>query len=90
MKNIRPVEDFILIEFKPVEEEITESGIVIPDSAKKEKHYAVIVSIGPKVEHRDYKIGNKVIFNDYDLKTVETTDRRFGLLRAGSIFAVYE
>ena len=90
IKDIVPVNEYILVKFE-LEEEKTKGGIIIPaaKAGQKEREHATIVRIGPKVEARDFKIGDKVFVNDFDIKRIEGDYGTYGLLRASSVFATY-
>lgn len=57
---------------------------------KLELDYAEIHDIGPKVENPDFKVGDRVIFNEYDIKYVGSKENMFGIVKESSIMAVYE
>ena len=68
--NLQPLSNHVLLE--PVEEQITKSGIVIPDTAeKKKKSRAKVVAVGTgklndKGEHLpiSVKVGDMVLFKE--------------------------
>ena len=74
------------------------SGLLVPNEesapsaggGKLELDYALIHDIGPKVENPDYKVGDRVVFNEYDIKYVGSKENMFGIVKEGSIMAVYE
>ncbi len=48
--NLRPLNDRIVVEFVEEEEKKTESGIVLPDTAKKEKpQQGKVVAVGKRL-----------------------------------------
>lgn len=65
--KIKPLGDRILV--KPLtSEEMTKSGIVLPESAEKEqKEQGEVVAIGngPKIKKLHLKVGQKVVFGKY-------------------------
>lgn len=70
-KKLRPLGDRVVI--KPVaREEMTKSGIVLPDTAKEKPQEGVILAAGPgkiddngKREPMDVKVGDKVLYAKY-------------------------
>jgi chaperonin GroES len=59
--NIKPLGNRLLI--KPiVEEKKTESGIVLPDSAKEKPQSALVIEVGNIDDDYDINKGDKVIF----------------------------
>ena len=70
-KKLRPLGDRVVI--KPVErEEVTKSGIVLPDTAKEKPQEGIIQAAGPgkilddgKREQMDVKEGDRVLYSKY-------------------------
>jgi chaperonin GroES len=70
-KKLRPLGDRVVI--KPTErEEMTKSGIVLPDTAKEKPQEGMIIAAGPgkvledgKREPMDVKEGDKVLYAKY-------------------------
>lgn len=71
--NIKPLGDRILV--KPLtSEEVTKSGIVLPDTVEKEKKEqgeVVAIGDGDKVKKLKLKVGDKVLFGKYAGDEVE-------------------
>ncbi|HEV8601085.1 MAG TPA: co-chaperone GroES [Patescibacteria group bacterium] len=90
--NIKPLGDRILV--KPLTvEEVTKSGIVLPDTAEKEKkEQGVIVGIGEgeKVKTLHLKIGDKVLFGKYSGEDVEFDKVDYKFLKDEDILGVVE
>ncbi|MGD0862734.1 MAG: co-chaperone GroES [Candidatus Limnocylindrales bacterium] len=70
-KKLRPLGDRVVI--KPsAREEMTKSGIVLPDTAKEKPQEGVIIAAGPgrilddgKREQMDVKEGDRVLYSKY-------------------------
>jgi chaperonin GroES len=70
-KKLRPLGDRVVI--KPIaREDMTKSGIVLPDTAKEKPQEGIILSAGPgkidengKREPMDVKVGDKVLYAKY-------------------------
>ncbi len=70
-KKLRPLGDRVVL--KPTaREEMTKSGIVLPDTAKEKPQEGMILAIGPgrvlddgTREAMDVKVGNKVLYGKY-------------------------
>ena len=71
--NIKPLGDRILV--KPLTvEQVSKSGIVLPDTAEKEKkEQGEIIAIGEgeKIRKLNLKVGDKVLFGKYSGDEVE-------------------
>jgi chaperonin GroES len=70
-KRLRPLGDRVVIE-PSAREEMTKSGIVIPDTAKEKPQEGTIRAVGPgrilddgKREQMDLRQGNKVLYAKY-------------------------
>ena len=65
--NIKPLGDRVLV--KPdLEEEVTASGIVLPDTVDKEKKaYGTIVALGTgdEVKKMGLKVGDKILYKKW-------------------------
>jgi len=69
--NLRPLGDRVVV--KPsAREEMTKSGIVLPDTAKEKPQEGTILAVGPgrvlddgKREAMDVKVGQKVLYGKY-------------------------
>lgn len=71
IKNVKPLKDKILVR-RLETKEVTESGIIIPDTAQKKNTKAVVVAVGEgKISDRGVRIpidlnpGDFVIFQDH-------------------------
>jgi chaperonin GroES len=88
--NIKPLGDRILV--KPLEqEEATKSGIILPDTAEKErKAQGQIVAIGQgeKILKLNLKVGDKVLYGKYAGDEVEVEKVEYKILRDEEILAV--
>jgi chaperonin GroES len=69
--KLRPLGDRVVIKPTP-REEMTKSGIVLPDTAKEKPQEGVILSVGPgktledgSRETMDVAVGNKVLYAKY-------------------------
>lgn len=65
--TIKPIGDRILVRPKK-EEEVTASGIVLPDTIDKEKKAEgeiVAVGNGPAIKELDFKVGDKILYKKW-------------------------
>jgi chaperonin GroES len=93
--NLKPLRDRVVI--KAVEaEEVTKSGIVIPDTAKKERpQEGEVVAVGPgRLDDGGnaipvaVKVGDKVIYSKYGGVEVKVDDQEYLIMREEDILAV--
>jgi chaperonin GroES len=97
MPKFKPLSDHVFIE--PVEEEkTTKSGIVLPDSAEKEKPIrGKVIAVGPgKVNERgehipmSIKVGDMVLFKKYGPDEIEIEGKKYLVGEESDILAVLE
>lgn len=95
--NIKPLEDRIVV--KPVEaEQVTASGLVIPDTATKEKpQEAKVIAVGPgRIDDNgnriplDVAVGDSVIFSKYGGTELKFGGEEYLVLSARDVLAVIE
>jgi chaperonin GroES len=90
--KLKPLGDRVVV--KPVtQEEVTKSGIVLPDTVEKEKkEQGEIVSIGEgeKIKKLNLKVGDTVIFGKYAGDEVEIDDTEYKVLKEEDVLAVIE
>jgi chaperonin GroES len=90
--KLKPLGDRIIV--KPVtEEEVTKSGIVLPDTVEKEKKEegeVVAVGDGEKITKLGLKEGDKVIFGKYSGEEVNIDEVEHKVLKDEDILAKVE
>jgi chaperonin GroES len=90
--NIKPLGDRVVV--KPLaQEETTKSGIVLPDTAEKErKAQGEIVAIGEgeKIQKLNLKVGDKVIYGKYAGDEVEVDKVEYKILKDEEVLAVMQ
>jgi len=95
--NIKPLADYILIE--PIkEEEKTESGILLPQTAEKERpEQGRVIAVGPgrktlsgKVIPMEVKRGDKVLFTKYGPNEIKVDEKEYLIAKQEDILAIIE
>mgnify|MGYP002725603898 CR=1 FL=1 len=100
--QIQPLGDRVIV--KPLErEQVTASGIVIPDTASEEKpHEGVVVAAGPGAIKEDgtrapmdVKVGDKVLYgryagDDIKLKDTDGKDVEVKILHVDSVLGIVQ
>lgn len=92
--SIKPLEDRIVV--LPVEaEQVTASGLVIPDTAKEKPQEAEVIAVGPgRVDDKgvripvDVNVGDKVIFSKYGGTELKFNGKEYLVLSARDVLAV--
>src|ERR1700724_849726 len=95
--NLRPLADRVVV--KPVErEDVTKSGIVLPDTAKEKPQEGLVEAIGKgryneqtgaRIE-LDVKVGDRVMYAKYAGSEVKIDEVEYLILAEKDILAVVE
>jgi chaperonin GroES len=93
--NLKPLNDHVFIE-PASEEKITKSGIVLPDSAEKEKPIkGKVVAAGPgKMDEKgkkikmSVKVGDMVLFKKYGLDEIQVDGKEYLVGEESDILAI--
>ena len=95
--KLRPLGDHVIV--KPLKEnEMTKSGIVLPDTVDKEKpEKGEVIAIGPgklmengQRATMSVKVGDKVVFKKYSPDEIKVDDEEVLVLNESDIIAVLE
>lgn len=96
MPNIRPLSDRIVVEPKETESK-SAGGIVIPDTADKDKPMqGTVLAIGNgkyidgKLLPLQVKIGDKILFGKYAGTSVKFNDKDYLVMREEDVMGVLE
>ncbi|MDO5052580.1 MAG: co-chaperone GroES [Pseudoclavibacter sp.] len=91
--NIQPLEDRIVIQQLEAEQ-VTASGLVIPDTAKEKPQEGTVVAVGPgRVDDNgnrvplDVAVGDKVIYSKYGGTEVKYGGTDYLVLSARDVLA---
>ena len=94
--NIKPLHDYLLIE--PVEQETkTSSGIIIPDTASKEKPQkgTVVASGSGRIDESgkrvamEVKVGDSVLYKKWGGTDVKLEGKEYLLVKEEDILAIF-
>ena len=94
--KVVPLTDHIVL--KPVEqEEVTTSGLVIPDSAKEKPQHGEVLAVGPGkmndagvVEAVELAKGDRVLYQKYTGQEVTVDKEDYLIIRFGDVLAKLE
>jgi chaperonin GroES len=94
--SLKPLGDRVVI--KPAgREEVTKSGLVIPDTAKEKPQEGTIIAVGPGRTDddgeripMDVKVGDKVLFAKYAGTEMKIDDEDLLILSEKDILAIVE
>ncbi len=91
--KLEPLADRLVV--KPIErQEVTKSGIVLPDTAKEKPQEGEVLAVGPgrvteegKRIAMDVKVGDIVIYAKYGGTEIKVDDKELIILRESDILA---
>ena len=95
--KIKPLADYVLIE--PIkEEEKTKSGIILPQTAEKERpEQGKIIAVGPGKRNKNnqiiplgVKVGQTVLFTKYGPNEIKINGKEYLIAKEEDILAVLE
>ncbi len=95
--NIKPLADYVLIE--PIkEEEKTQSGIILPQTAEKERpEQGKVVAVGSGKRDKngqiipvEVKVGQKVLFTKYGPNEIKIDGKEYLIAKEEDILAILE
>ena len=100
MKNLKALADMVILEFaEVVQDEKTESGLILVNNSKEKSFETIVSDIGPEVpEDCGFKVGDKVIVNNHDLMHIDIgkaageqkTENQRAVTKYSSIWIRYE
>lgn len=70
--SIIPLRKYVVAQ-RAVEEEVTDGGIVIPNSVVKDQDEAIVIAVGPDLRN-DIAVGNRIIIDKYGGQNVIDDD----------------
>ena len=92
--NVRPLADRVLIKPAP-REEVTKSGIVLPDTVKEKPQDGTVVAVGPgRVDDKGVRVplelkkGDRVIYAKYAGTEIKIDSDEYIILRESDVLAV--
>lgn len=94
--NLRPLGDRMVV--KPTEqEEVTSTGIYLPETAKEKPQQGSVISIGPGARDEDgkriamdVKVGDLVMYAKYSGTTIKVTGTEYLILKESDVLAIVE
>ena len=94
--SIKPLEDRVVV--RPLEaEQVTASGLIIPDTAKEKPQEGEVVAVGEgrfddkgaRIP-RDVKVGDKVVFSKYGGTELKYGSEEYLVLSQRDVLAIIE
>lgn len=94
--NLRPLGDRMVV--KPVEqEEVTSSGIYLPETAKEKPQQGNVIAVGPGARDEDgdrikmdVSVGDVVLYAKYSGTTIKLDGTEYLILKETDVLAIVE
>ena len=91
--KLRPLGDRVVLKYQEAEEK-TQSGIILPDSAKEKPQTAVVIAVGPGKDgdgkEMMVKEGDRVIYSQYSGTEIKLDKEEYKVIRMSDILATVE
>ena len=92
----KPLHDRLVVQ-AAAQEEVTKSGLVLPDTAKEKPQRGVVLAVGPgrvldngNREPIDVQVGQHVLFAKYAGTEIKHNSVEYLILKAGDVLAIVE
>jgi chaperonin GroES len=94
--NLKPLADRLVVE--PIEqEEMTASGIILPETAKEKPQQGKVIAAGPGRTDEDgdrivmdVKVGDRVLYAKYSGTEIKVDNKKLLILRESDVLAIVE
>ncbi|MCD5404991.1 MAG: co-chaperone GroES [Desulfotomaculum sp.] len=93
---MKPLGDRLVVKQLP-SEEVTKSGIVLPDTAKEKPQQAEVIAVGPgrvldngQRQPMEVKVGDKILYSKYAGNEVKIDGEEYLILREIDVLAIIE
>jgi chaperonin GroES len=92
--NLKPLHDRLIV--RPAKaDEVTKSGIIIPDSAKEKPVQGEVLACGPgkfdetgKLQPMGVKVGDNVLYGKYSGTEISVNEEDVLIMRESDVFAI--
>ncbi len=90
MSTFKPLADRVLIE-PTAAEQVTASGIIIPDTAKEKPLRGKVIAIGEgkKDEPMTVKVGDNVLFGQYSGTEIKIDGANYLIMREADVYGIF-
>lgn len=95
--QLRPLHDRILVERIEEDDQQSQGGIIIPDSAKEKPQQGKVIAVGKgkrledgTIAPLDVKVGDRILFGKYSGSEVKLDDTEYLIFREDEVLAIIE
>ena len=87
MKEIQPINQNVLLDIsEEIQEQQTNSSLILPDTAKEKQSMGVVVAIS-NIENPEISVGDKVIYKEFSGNEIKMDDKTYLLIQYSDILA---
>jgi len=87
MKEIQPINQNVLLDIsEKVNEQKTESGLLLPETAKEKQNMGVVMAIS-NIENPEISVGDKVIYKEFSGNEIKMDGKEYLLIQYSDILA---
>ncbi len=87
MKEIQPINQNVLLDIsEEIQEERTDSGLILPDTAKEKENIGKVVAMS-NIENPEISVGDKVIYKEFSGNEIKMDDKTYLLIQYSDILA---
>ncbi len=87
MNELQPVNQNVLLDIpNDKEEQKTESGIIIPDSAKEKQNVAKVIALS-SIENAEIAVGDSVLYKGFSGTETEFEGKKYLLIQYADVLA---
>ena len=89
--RLKPLGNRVVLKHQEAEEK-TQSGIILPDSAKEKPQTAVVIAVGPGTDGKEMQVkeGDRVICTQYAGTEIKVDDEEYVIVSQNAIIAIVE
>lgn len=89
--RLEPLGNRVVLKHQEAEEK-TQSGIILPDSAKEKPQTAVVIAVGPGTDGKEMQVkeGDRVICTQYAGTEIKVDDEEYVIVSQNDIIAIVE
>ena len=92
--RLKPLGNRVVLQYQEEEEAKTQSGIILPDSAKEKPQTAVVIAVGPGKDgdgkEMMVKEGDRVIYSQYSGTEIKLDEEEYIIVDQSDIIAIIE
>jgi chaperonin GroES len=87
--KLKVIDDKILVQPDPIEDQKSPGGIIIPDTAKEKPQKGKVVAVGTDEDLKDViKVGDQVVFGKYTGDEMEYEGTKYLVVQRSDILAI--